>query len=114
MPAHEAGAQVMPPPADVLFKSPSSISVHNNHTVFVADTGNHRIQVFDRNGAFKFAFGSEGSGEGQFLSPGGVGMGHGEYLFVADTGNHRVQQFFPNGMFYRVVGTNGTGDGEFV
>ena len=88
----------MPPPADVLFKSPSSISVHNNHTVFVADTGNHRIQVFDRNGTFKFAFGSEGSGEGQFLSPRGIDVTKSSHIsrskiVVADTGNHRIQVF---------------------
>ena len=118
MPAHEAAAQVTPPPADVLFKSPSSISVHHNHTVFVADTGNHRIQVFDRNGTFKFAFGSEGSGEGQFLSPRGIDVTKSSHIsrskiVVADTGNHRIQVFHVNGTFDFTFGSEGSGNGNF-
>ena len=108
----------MPPPADVLFKSPSSISVHHNHTVFVADTGNHRIQVFDRNGTFKFAFGSEGSGEGQFLSPRGIDVTKSSHIsrskiVVADTGNHRIQVFHVNGTFDFTFGSEGSGNGNF-
>ncbi len=119
MSAHEAGAQVTPPSADVLFKSPSSISVHNNGIVFVADTGNHRVQAFHPNGTFAFAFGSEGSGEGEFLSPGGVEVTKStninrSRIVVADTGNHRVQVFHINGTFAFAFGSEGSGEGEFL
>ena len=115
---HEAGAQVTPPSADVLFKSPSGISVHNDGTVFVADTGNHRIQVFDRNGTFLFAFGSEGSGEGNFSSPRGVDVTKSSpmsrsKIAVADTGNHRIQVFHANGTFDFAFGSEGSGEGNF-
>ena len=116
---HEAFAQVTPPPpADILFKSPSGISVHNNGTVFVADTGNHRIQVFHPNGTFIFAFGSEGSGEGEFLSPRGIDVTKStninrSKIVVADTGNHRIQVFHANGTFDFAFGSEGSGNGNF-
>ena len=118
IPAHEAGAQVTTPSADVLFKSPSSISVHNDGTVFVADTGNHRIQVFHANGTFIFAFGSEGSGEGNFSSPRGVDVTKSSpmsrtKIVVADTGNHRIQVFHANGTFDFAFGSEGSGNGNF-
>ena len=116
--AHEASAQVTPPSADVLFKSPSGISVHNDGTVFVADTGNHRIQVFHANGTFIFAFGSEGSGEGNFSSPRGIDVTKSSpisrsKIVVADTGNHRIQVFHVNGTFDFAFGSEGSGNGNF-
>jgi hypothetical protein len=39
--------------------------------VYIADTDNHRIQVFDADGTFLGKWGSEGSGDGQFLAPRG-------------------------------------------
>ena len=40
--------------------------------IYVADTSNHRIQVFDSDGNHKLTFGSWGSQDGQFLLPEGI------------------------------------------
>ena len=37
----------------------------------VSDIANNRVQVFDRDGSFQFAFGSAGSNEGEFANPAG-------------------------------------------
>lgn len=37
--------------------------------IYVADSGNNRIQKFDSNGAFLVKWGSFGTGDGQFDTP---------------------------------------------
>ena len=104
---------------DIKFLSPEGITVHNNGGyVFVADTGNHRVQVFDANGTLNYTFGTRGSGEGELLFPGGVGVTR-KTLFnksmvaVADTGNHRISVWHTNGTFAFNFGSEGSGEGEF-
>jgi sugar lactone lactonase YvrE len=63
--------------------------------------------------AFGFAFGSAGTGTGQFSSFGGIATTPAGYLYVADSGNHRVQKFDANGAFVSQFGTSGTGNGQF-
>ncbi len=62
---------------------------------------------------FKFAFGSQGSGDGQFENPYSVAVGSGGKIYVTDTFNDRIQVFKPNGVFLSAFGSSGTGDGEF-
>ena len=61
--------------------------------VYVADAGNHRIQKFDASGTFLTAWGSYGSGDGQFAYPSGVATDASGNVYVADTDNHRIQKF---------------------
>ena len=74
---------------------------------------NHRIQVFDMEGAFRFEFGSQGSGDGQFESPCQMAFDDDDLLYVVDSGNKRVQIFDYLGSFRGTFGSAGTGDGEF-
>jgi polyhydroxyalkanoate synthesis regulator phasin len=57
----------------------------------VADTFNHRVQVFDASGVFQFMFGTQGNGEGQFNLPWGITVDNADSIVVADRLNHRVQ-----------------------
>nr|NCS16718.1 6-bladed beta-propeller [Microcystis aeruginosa G13-12]NCT52052.1 6-bladed beta-propeller [Microcystis aeruginosa G13-03] len=61
--------------------------------IYVADTNNSRVQVFDSGGAFQSTFGSFGSGNGAFDTPRGIAVGSGGNIYVTDTGNNRVQVF---------------------
>ena len=47
----------------------------NNCRFLVSDSGNNRIQIFDENAAFLSAFGTVGSGNGQFNNPQGLAIG---------------------------------------
>jgi len=58
--------------------------------VLVADSGNHRIQVFDSLGNVLTAYGSQGSGAGQFNSPQGLAVDKDGRVLVADQGNNRL------------------------
>src|SRR5262249_44534753 len=56
------------------FNIPLGIAVDGHGNVFVADTGNNRIEVFSNDGTFLFTFGSLGDGDGQFDMPRGVAV----------------------------------------
>lgn len=80
------------------FKSPQGVSVGTRGRVFVADTGNSRIQILDENGNFLWFFGERGSAPGQLKSPQSVAVGADGRVFVADTGNDRIQVFTDEGI----------------
>jgi sugar lactone lactonase YvrE len=58
----------------------------------VTDTGNHRIQMFDRNGQFLSAVGGQGVRGGEFFEPVGLDISDDGSIFVADTWNNRIQE----------------------
>jgi len=69
--------------------------VDSSGNVYVADTGNHRIQKFNASGEFLAKWGSEGTGDGQFDCPYGVAVDSNGNVYVADMGNDRIQKFKP-------------------
>ncbi|MBN1248951.1 MAG: NHL repeat-containing protein, partial [Anaerolineae bacterium] len=66
--------------------------------IYVADTGNDRIQAFDSEGQFLRVFGSSGDGLGQLDEPVGLAVGADGLVYVADTWHRRIQVFDPNGL----------------
>ena len=68
----------------------------NADRLVVADTGNHRIQVFHPDGTFAFKFGAEGSDPGEFIGPRGVAVSPLDgRIAVVDYWNNRIQVFAP-------------------
>jgi DNA-binding beta-propeller fold protein YncE len=61
----------------------------------VSDSGNHRIEKFDREGNFITQWGGFGNGDGQFNFPYGISVGPRGSIFVVDSANSRIQQFMP-------------------
>ena len=80
--------------------------------LFVADTGNHRIQKFDMEGALIMEWGGYGTTTGHFINPWGVAS-DGTFVYVTDTGNDRVQVFDLNGVFQYSFGGPGLSGGLF-
>ncbi|XP_022918024.2 RING finger protein nhl-1 [Onthophagus taurus] len=96
-----------------LFTWPRGVAVGPDNSIVVADSSNHRVQVFDGNGNFLKQFGSYGNGEGEFDCLAGVAVNRiGQYI-IADRYNHRIQVFDPSGRFLRSFGSQGTTDGRF-
>jgi serine/threonine-protein kinase len=81
------------------FIFPTDIAVASDGSVYVSDSGNHRIQKFDSEGIFINSWGTRGSDDGQFISPDGISLGADGVLYVADRRNDRVQKFTSNGVF---------------
>jgi sugar lactone lactonase YvrE len=95
------------------FNNPTHIAVGVDGSVYISDTGNHRIQVFDATGHLVSAWGSRGDGDGQFNTPLGVAVTTDGTVFVVDSGNHRVQRFSAEGAFLGKWGSLGKGQGQF-
>jgi DNA-binding beta-propeller fold protein YncE len=72
---------------------PRDILVDDSGRVFVSDTGNKRIVVFDIDGNPIAQYGSAGLDVGQFDEPTGLAMSSEGILYVADTWNQRIQSF---------------------
>src|SRR5262249_26475387 len=72
-----------------------------------------RIQKFDASGTFLTAWGSSGSGNGQFLFPVGMATEGGGNVGVADTLNEGIQKFDARGTFLTAWGSPGSGNGQF-
>ncbi len=57
------------------FREPRGIACGPDGRTFIADTFNHRIQVFDAKGNFLFLFGEEGELDGQMREPNDLVLG---------------------------------------
>jgi tripartite motif-containing protein 71 len=82
--------------------------------VYVADTGNNRIQVFSSNGTFLTRWGGYGGAveNGTLRFPQGIAIDPSTgNVYVADTGNNRIQVFSSNGTFLTRWGGYGTING---
>jgi sugar lactone lactonase YvrE len=60
---------------------------------------NRRIQKFTSDGKFITKWGSEGSGDGQFLLPLGIGVDISDNLYVVDQARHSIEKFASDGTF---------------
>ncbi|HEY1250068.1 MAG TPA: flippase activity-associated protein Agl23 [Thermoanaerobaculia bacterium] len=76
---------------------PRGVAVDGRGWIYVADTKNSRIAIFDGNGVFQRILGSKGSAEGQLNEPCGVVVGPDGIVYVADTWNHRIARFGAGG-----------------
>ncbi|RLC18043.1 MAG: hypothetical protein DRI57_08945, partial [Deltaproteobacteria bacterium] len=95
------------------FKTPKDIAIDHQGFVYIADTGNQRIQKFSSEGNFLSKWASVNKTRGTFQSPLGVAV-YGEFIYVADSGNNRIQQFRRNnGEFIREWGGEGNAEGQF-
>src|SRR5690606_24446476 len=75
------------------FRSPRGVHVGGDGTLYVADTGNHKVKVYNGvTGLYRRSYGSRGSGAGQLNGPRDVAgdSDHSTRLFIADTGNDRI------------------------
>jgi hypothetical protein len=86
--------------------------------IYVSDGFSERtsgiVQKFNASGVFQLAWGTAGSGNGQFLNgAGGVAVDSAGNVYVTDLGNHRVEKFTSSGGFLSSWGGSGTGNGQF-
>jgi tripartite motif-containing protein 71 len=91
------------------FRYPSRVAIANDGSIFVADMQADKIFVFSHAGAFRFGFGSQGSGNGQFNQPRGIAFDDSspQRLYVADANNKRVEVFNASGGYLFQFGNAG-------
>ena len=82
--------------------------------VYVADSGNDRVQEFDHDGVFIRQWGTTGTEDGQFSDPIDVAVGPTGLVYVVDDVRDDIQVFSPEGSFLSKVGSHGSGDGRLT
>lgn len=88
------------------------LALDDKNGIYIADTGNHRIQRFDSQGRLIKAWGQWGHGDNQLNSPTGIAVDQ-QFVYVSDTGNNRIVVFNKNGQFIRSFGSYGSAASQF-
>lgn len=82
--------------------------------VYVADTGNCRIQILDSTGRFVRGFGAQGDRPGEFIRPKGIALDSEGHIYVADAEFNNFQIFSAEGQPLLAVGVLGADPGQFA
>lgn len=91
------------------FGAPQGVAVDKDGNVYVTDTLNNRVEIFDADGNFISLFGKHGDGPGYLARPKGIAVDGDGHIWVADEMEDRLQVFNREGQLLTYVGT---GHGE--
>ncbi|MEI6807638.1 MAG: LamG-like jellyroll fold domain-containing protein [bacterium] len=94
-------------------RQPRGLAITDRY-LYVADSGNNRIQILDTLNSKWTVLGSYGAKAGQFNQPYGVCLDPSGNLWVADAGNHRIQRRDAVTGAWAIFGNRGTAVGQFV
>lgn len=101
------------------FQNPRGIALAADGSIYIADTGNHRIQHLSPSGEVLHVWGSFSGSEasldgtappGTFNEPWDVAVAPDGTVYVADTWNSRIQKFSSEGKFITMWGDFGQGE----
>jgi sugar lactone lactonase YvrE len=95
------------------FSYPTNAAVDKDGNLYVSDTFNNRIEVFDADGEFIRQFGKAGDGPGYFARPKGIALDSDGHVWVGDAVQDRVQVFSPEGRLLIWMGGHGLLPGQF-
>ena len=104
-------AHTLTSPGD--FSRPTNVAVDKDGNLYVSDTFNDRVEIFDADGNFIRTFGKAGDGPGYFARPKGIAIDSDGHVWVADTVQDRVQVFDPDGHLLIYLGGHGMLPGQF-
>ena len=95
------------------FSKPAGVAVDREGNLYVADTWNNRIEIFDADGNLVSTFGKAGDGPGYFSRPKGVAIDSDGHVWVADGMQDRIQVFTKEGQLLISFGGHGLLPGQF-
>ena len=105
------------------FVQPGAIEIDNSGNIYVVDSGDDLVKVYNSDGSVNFTFGGTGSEDGNFNFPTAIAINEavGELVVVdhqfitnafgGQTDGARVQVFDMDGIFKREFGEYGVGEG---
>ncbi len=95
------------------FGAPSNVALDKEGNVYVTDTMNNRVEIFDADGNFLSLFGQHGDGPGYLARPKGIAVDSDGHIWVADSYQDRVQVFNREGQLLTYLGGHGHYPGQF-
>lgn len=96
------------------FIAPNAVAVDKGQNIYVTDSGNNRVQVFNKKGEFlKIINGSEdGKGAPTFLNPRGIAVDSAGTVYVVNNLSHNIYAFDKEGNQVQELGGMGTDNGK--
>ena len=88
---------------NLAFNSPADLAVDAAGNIYIADSRNQRIQVFDPEGRYLRTIGRKGQGPGEFMSTRSLGFDGEGRLHVLDNAQRRIQVFTPKGEVIKTI-----------
>ena len=95
------------------FGGPQGIALDKDGNVYVTDTMNNRVEIFDAEGKFISLFGRHCDGPGCFARPKGIAVDADGHIWVADEMNDTLQAFNTEGQLLTYLGGHGHYPGQF-
>ena len=86
------------------FGAPQCAAVDKDGNLYVTDTLNNRVEIFDADGNFISQFGKAGDGPGYFVRPKGIAVDGDGHIWVADAMQDRLQVFNREGQLLTYIG----------
>lgn len=96
------------------FNFPSHLGIDKKGNLYVIDTMNGRLQIFDKNGKFIRTFGQFGDSPGMFARPKGVGVDSEGHIYVVDAAFNNVQIFNDEGQVLLAFSSYGSDRAQMI
>lgn len=90
---------------EVPFSQLAGFTVDSKERVFVLDSKESEVKVFDNHGQFLFKFGRPGQGPGELNNPIGIHLTPKGEILIEDALNQRLSLFSPEGKFIKSIST---------
>ena len=100
--------------ANAEFNRAEGVCVDAADRIYVADSCNHRIQIFSNEGKFVRTYGKAGERADEMSYPYDIQVDEQGRQFVCEFGNSRIQVFDANDRPLEIIGHAGGGPGEFA
>lgn len=88
---------------NLAFNSPADLAIDVAGNIYIADSQNQRIQVFDPEGRYLRTIGRKGQGPGEFMSVRSIDFDGEGRLYVLDNWQRRIQVFTPKGEVLKTI-----------
>jgi sugar lactone lactonase YvrE/tetratricopeptide (TPR) repeat protein len=93
-------------------RNPQGVAINGEGTIYVADTGNQRIDAFSQEGVFLFGFGPK-VGPFMLQEPTAIAWDNAGFVYFVDKGLKKVIKCEPSGAYIASWGEEGDGPGQF-